>query len=328
MINRFIISPSFKSSFSAKNRLNDSKKPKKNRVQLSPTKIRCNEEVITKISKKNSKQIPPYYFIQDVLDKIHKYTIDFFSYLDSLTKKDKSPIANSFTKSYLIKQTRLFTILNAVQQAIQQNIYVTKRHIYYLDQHLFGSQNIVNALIKNLCLKVFGCTEQQLHVISAPKGFCSGEMSIQLGNKEVNFQSTLERIIPNLSVNNPNNVFGDFRIIIIVEKYTVFTKIRQSKWFQNKSNSILLITACGYPDKATKQFINYVSEKRKCEICCLVDFDAYGLDIYYNYIRKDKENTITVPVQLLLFDYLKTNFNSIESYHKLELTKRDLKKVC
>ena len=44
--------------------------------------------------------------------------------------------------------------------------------------------------------------------------------------------------------------------VIVVEKETVFQRILSLEWFQKISNATLLITACGYPDFASRDFVH------------------------------------------------------------------------
>jgi DNA topoisomerase VI subunit A len=49
----------------------------------------------------------------------------------------------------------------------------------------------------------------------------------------------------------------DLRAVIVVEKDTVFQRIMASQWFKdNYRDKILLMTAKGYPDYSSRDFLN------------------------------------------------------------------------
>ncbi|KAI8575270.1 hypothetical protein K450DRAFT_163169, partial [Umbelopsis ramanniana AG] len=44
-------------------------------------------------------------------------------------------------------------ILEIIYNALIQDVIITKRHIYYQDVELFGSQQAVDEVIENICYK-------------------------------------------------------------------------------------------------------------------------------------------------------------------------------
>ena len=76
---------------------------------------------------------------------------------------------------------------------------------------------------------------------------------------------------------------------IVVEKDTVFSRIKDSQWFiQQYQDNTLLMTAKGYPDFSSKQFLDLLLKRIGREglnIPCIYigDADPHGSDIYFQY---------------------------------------------
>ena len=78
----------------------------------------------------------------------------------------------------------------------------------------------------------------------------------------------------------------NLKAVIVVEKDTVFQRIMASSWFQdNYQDKILLMTAKGYPDYSSRDFLNQLMNKIGSIPCIyLGDADPYGTDIYFQYL--------------------------------------------
>lgn len=74
-----------------------------------------------------------------------------------------------------------------------------------------------------------------------------------------------------------------FNWVLVVEKESFFVSLL-SRGFFKYFPDCLLVTAKGYPDYTTKEFLRKIKEKiPRLNFYYMGDFDAYGLDIYLNY---------------------------------------------
>jgi DNA topoisomerase VI subunit A len=71
--------------------------------------------------------------------------------------------------------------------------------------------------------------------------------------------------------------------VIVVEKDTVFQRIMGSQWFhESYVDSVLLMTAKGYPDYSSRDFLNsLLSRAQRVPFVYIGDADPYGADIYF-----------------------------------------------
>ncbi|EAL49301.1 DNA topoisomerase, putative [Entamoeba histolytica HM-1:IMSS-B] len=267
---------------------------------------------------------------QFVLDKIQTFLLEFISSLNCITTNKKFVGTSMFIRDHsLIKIAQVFMVLKVIQEATLLNISVTKRHIYYLDKNLFKHQRVVDEIVKKLSEKVFHLPKEDFHIVAAQKSFFCGNITMVRETKTTQITPEKETVIPLISTMKNTQIKTTATHILIVEKYTVFSQIIKTSWFSMNKNNILIITACGFPDSATKYFINLlISSNQQIKLCCMVDFDPFGLDIFNNYIRLDREYPILSPIRLLFFNYIQQSINNIPSSSKIPLSLIDQKKVC
>ena len=113
-----------------------------------------------------------------------------------------------------------------------------------------------------------------------------------LAGRALCFLENTEQIVDHISIpSDPvkqqkllQMICQNLRGVIIVEKDTVFQRILTSKWFERYENDTLLVTAKGYPDYSTKQFLdNLLRLESHCSIPIVYigDADPFGTDIYF-----------------------------------------------
>ncbi|PVG00950.1 DNA topoisomerase IV, alpha subunit [Serendipita vermifera] len=158
---------------------------------------------------------------------------------------------------------QLLGVVRFILEALQTNVPVTKRDIYYRDVALFQKQANVDTLVDDLAATL-GVTRHDLNVRASSKGlFCGSALSIRLrdntmiaGHDNQAFQSPFGEDIEGLIVDE------DIRWVLLVEK-------------EGK----------GYPDVATRQLVHKLSIglPERIPIFALVDADPYGIDIMACY---------------------------------------------
>ncbi|KAL7896699.1 Spo11/DNA topoisomerase VI subunit A [Trichoderma sp. TUCIM 5745] len=79
---------------------------------------------------------------------------------------------------------RVLLILQLAHDALVSGIVLTKRHIFYQHQELFGSQRTVDRLVDSLALAL-GIHRDELNIVASSKGVFSGSLSIRLQDDRV-----------------------------------------------------------------------------------------------------------------------------------------------
>jgi len=83
----------------------------------------------------------------------------------------------------------------------------------------------------------------------------------------------------------------DVRFVVVVEKETVFSQLYQMNWFLHDPCK-LLVTAKGYPDFATRQFLTLLATNPEIRMLYIGDADPFGADIFFQYLFGSLRNAI------------------------------------
>ncbi|ORY72153.1 Spo11/DNA topoisomerase VI subunit A [Pseudomassariella vexata] len=191
------------------------------------------------------------------------------------------------------KFTALLQILHCIHEALVSGRIVTKRNIYYHNPDLFCSQAYVDQLVDDIAF-TFGVGRDALNVRAASKGLVAG------GNFDIIGQDHHGVPIPHTSSLDGVD-FHSSRWILVIEKEATFRSLVASRYFElSAAGPGILITAKGYPDLATRQFLHLVqSSYPHIPIHALVDFDPDGLAIMRTYKHGsrslDHEENVTLP---------------------------------
>ena len=172
---------------------------------------------------------------------------------DSATKDNFDPI--SFTLQQTDFQTKhisltqnpyhfhkLLVVLSQLdlQAANQQKL--NKRAVYYTLLKHIHSTGELDDLLTDACY-MLGATREQLGVTASAKGLISGEITAEL---DVDYLQ-----IPAVYTRDLGDKFSGVTKVLVVEKDTLFQRILPLI----RDPELLLVTAKGYPDYATRQFL-------------------------------------------------------------------------
>ncbi|KAH6652542.1 Spo11/DNA topoisomerase VI subunit A [Truncatella angustata] len=165
------------------------------------------------------------------------------------------------------------------------------RHIYYQHPDLFGTQSYVNQLVDDVAF-TFGVSRDALNIVAASKGLVAGGPFDVPGHHGVSVPhtSTLEGID-----------IREIQWILIIEKEATFRSLAAARYFETSAAGPgLLVTAKGYPDLATRQFLHFIHHQHHCaSVHALVDFDPDGISIMRTYKRGSRslqhEENVTIP---------------------------------
>ena len=108
---------------------------------------------------------------------------------------------------------------------------------------------------------------------------------------------------------------GTFQFVLIVEKETVFFRLRESAFCQ--PHQCLLVTGKGYPCLSTRHFLDRVHTYfPHVPMYCLVDADVYGADIFCRYkfgSRRQPREAAVALTELQLLGLHLSHFDSLSA---------------
>ncbi|KAK7209040.1 hypothetical protein V2G26_016218 [Clonostachys chloroleuca] len=150
------------------------------------------------------------------------------------------------------KFTRVLLILQLSHDALVSNEILTKRHIFYQNQELFGTQARVDELVDCLALTL-GIGREDLNIVATSKGLVAGQATVYLKD--------------------------------VIEKDAVFRSLVSTQFWRTSAAGLgLLVTGKGYPDLLTWSFLHIIQRSNpNVPILVLVDYDPDGVNILRCY---------------------------------------------
>ncbi|KAM7204702.1 Spo11/DNA topoisomerase VI subunit A [Naviculisporaceae sp. PSN 640] len=202
----------------------------------------------------------------------------------------------------LKKFEAMFRLIELVHEALLSGTLITKRSIYYQNLEIFTSQVMVDDMVDNLAFTL-GVGRDDLNIVATAKGLLAGPIDIKTRDGTVIDCGTsgctgiLLPWINSLAAVN----FRSVRWLLVIEKEATFRTLVSSEYHLNsKAGHGVLVTAKGYPDLATRRFLNAIHSIRpQLPIFGLVDFDPHGISIFRTYQTSSRqlrhEESATVP---------------------------------
>ncbi|KAI0123346.1 Spo11/DNA topoisomerase VI subunit A [Xylariales sp. AK1849] len=188
--------------------------------------------------------------------------------------------------------TALLQVLYLCHEALITGNIITKRNIYYQNPSLFGNQAYVDHLVDDIAF-TFGVGRDFLNIVAASKGLITGgPFDPGQDNHGVPIPQTR-----NLDDTDLRSV----RWILVIEKEATFRSLAATRYFEiSAAGPGIIVTAKGYPDLATRQFLHSVhSACPRIPIQALVDFDPDGIAIMRIFKLGSKgldhEGNATIP---------------------------------
>ncbi|KAI9271829.1 Spo11/DNA topoisomerase VI subunit A [Phascolomyces articulosus] len=199
---------------------------------------------------------------------------------------------------------RRLKVLEIIHESIVNNVFVSKRDIYYRDITLFENQQTVDKIITGWS-QYFNVPRSCLNVTASSKGLIYGAAYITLKNNktidctaDVNTDDTFcsdEQGVLIPPINQIASVVSVAEFVLVIEKEASFRQLVSSGFAGMFPNGIL-ITGRGYPDIATRHLLKYLATQyRKMPIFAFVDYDPYGLDIYSVYKWGSRTQAFDAP---------------------------------
>ncbi|KAI9647676.1 endodeoxyribonuclease [Ciborinia camelliae] len=178
------------------------------------------------------------------------------------------------------KFSALLRILELSHEALVTGNIITKRDMYYRDPELFTKQTIVDRFVDDIAYTL-GMKRDALNVMAAAKGLVAGSFAIRRRNKSVMDYSsaTDSQLVPwikeieGIDLSHVKWIMATFR-----------TLTERRYWECSIAGKGILLTAKGYPDIQSRQFLHYLGKHYPLiPIYALVDFDPDGIGIMSTY---------------------------------------------
>lgn len=194
----------------------------------------------------------------------------------------------------VVDTTRLAKVMEKTNEALEKDIHVTKREIFYADPLLFGKeQKNSDKSIEDMSA-MLGCIRNSTHIVASAKGACIGRLKIRDSGDEIDCQKMGSggwSITPMLD--KVEIVESDAEFILVVEKDAALIRLSESKWWNDYP--CIILTGKGVADIATRMFLRRLSKELQLPVFCLVDSDPYGHYIYSVYLRGSKRLSYESP---------------------------------
>ncbi|KAI8944118.1 Spo11/DNA topoisomerase VI subunit A [Xylaria longipes] len=184
------------------------------------------------------------------------------------------------------KFTALLQILHLSHEALVAGTVITKRAIYYQNPELFGSQQYVNELVDDIAF-TFGLGRDALNIVAASKGLVAGAISVTISTGSIfhcNSGDCQGVLLPDVRAITGVNL-GAIKWLLVIEKEATFRGLVASRFHETATvGPGVLITAKGYPDLSTRQFLHKLhTASPTLPMYGLVDFDPDGVKIMLTY---------------------------------------------
>ncbi|KAI9989330.1 hypothetical protein PInf_019608 [Phytophthora infestans] len=201
------------------------------------------------------------------------------------------------------RYTGIWLILQTAHALLAENKTATQRDVYYLHPFFKGQNEADEAILD--AGSILGIPRGSMNIVAATKGCFTGDISIlrngnwrQFGSgEEVSITHELLQIKPHdmyvIYVANASELMEEdylvpllFRrsnatCILVIEKDGIFNRLREDKFFETVPS--ILITGRGFPDLATRAFVNLLSNALGIPVLGLCDCNPFGLSIMLTY---------------------------------------------
>ncbi|KAB8304012.1 hypothetical protein EYC80_005362 [Monilinia laxa] len=230
------------------------------------------------------------------------------------------------------KFSALLRILELSHEALVTGNIITKRDMYYRDPELFTKQVIVDRFVDDIAYTL-GLKRDALNVMAAAKGLVAGSLVIKRRNKStMDYSSAAEsQLMPWVKEIEHIDLVQVKWVLVIEKEVATFRTLAEKRyWDSSIAGKGILLTAKGYPDTQSRQFLHYLEKHFPLiSIYALVDFDPDGIGIMSTYkhgsaaLAHENENLSVPSICWLGLKSTDMMQGAEENEGLLKLTKRD-----
>uniref|UniRef100_A0A182WFZ1 DNA topoisomerase (ATP-hydrolyzing) n=1 Tax=Anopheles minimus TaxID=112268 RepID=A0A182WFZ1_9DIPT len=174
-------------------------------------------------------------------------------------------------------------ILATIYQLLATGTSCTKRELYYLHLELAQTPAFTYAVLDDITALLDADT-WEMNVFNTSKGLIAGPMVLTLSDGQT-IDCRINRWgtpVP-LDVSSVIELQLTAKLVLVVEKDTVFKRLLEDGIFDKFPDTLVLITAKGYPDVSTRLLLKKISDWSKAPIYALMDADPHGIEIFCVY---------------------------------------------
>ncbi|XP_028391088.1 meiotic recombination protein SPO11-like [Dendronephthya gigantea] len=230
------------------------------------------------------------------------------------------------------KYAKTLKILRIAHGLLQENVYSTKREIYYNDVPFFGNQATVDHIVDDISC-MFNLPRHALHILACSKGYVSGKLSFREhdGNL-IDCNVNPNGILIPTHIHGIYNICSDAKAILVVEKDATYQRLLDDDILE-KLYPIIMITGKGFPDLNTRVLVKRLWESLEIPVLALVDTDPHGVEIMCVYrfgsmSQSYDTDNLAVP-SMRWIGVLPSDLErlSINKEAQIPLTEQDRKKI-
>ena len=197
------------------------------------------------------------------------------------------------------ERNAIFLVTDCCHELLKSGTSTTIREVYYFYVTFFCNQNECNNAIRDLasCLSV---SRSDLGLVASPNGWFCGCIDLYR-QRENNSNNNGEmeggqELVPILNgreldmhgmpitlqlkthiVQSP-----DAKCILVIEKEGIYLRLSQDKFFLQYYGCIL-VTGKGFPDLATRSWVQHLQQSLKLPVYGLCDCNPYGISVLQTF---------------------------------------------
>ncbi|XP_058065682.1 meiotic recombination protein SPO11 [Anopheles bellator] len=195
-------------------------------------------------------------------------------------------LSQELQKGKRVAKHRLLLIvrmLATIYQLLTTGTSCTKREFYYLHLDLAQTSACCYAALADACA-LLEVDAWEVNVFNTAKGLVAGPLLLTLDSGQ-----TIDCCSARWGTSVPLNVASitklqcTAKVVLVVEKDTVFKRLLEDGIVETFANTVLLVTAKGYPDVSTRLLLRKIVESADIPVCGLMDADPHGMEIFCVY---------------------------------------------
>jgi DNA topoisomerase VI subunit A len=179
--------------------------------------------------------------------------------------------------------TSIVLVASFCHDLLQSHRTTTTREVYYYYVTHFRNQAECNKAIWDLA-GVLNVPRSSLGLYASPKGWCCGclELYNQDGDLIWNGRALDVHGMAITMHSQKASIRSDAKCIIVIEKEGVYNRLSEDKFFLDYYPCIL-VTGKGFPDVATRQWVQHLQRELQLPVCGLCDGNPYGISVLNTY---------------------------------------------
>lgn len=287
------------------------------------------------------------WFIEDLLTKLGEKTMPDIQLKNrrswaNVTFKDNVGVSMNMNgpetsiklnaRNSVQKYATTLKIVGIAYRLLQEDIYSTKRDIYYSDVSFFACQAVVDRAVDDISC-MFNIPRHSLHILACSKGYVTGQLSFREHDGNfINCTANPNGILVPSHIHSIYDIRSDAKAILVVEKDATYQRLLDDNILE-KLKPIIMVTGKGFPDLNTRLLVKRLWESLEIPVLALVDADPYGVEIMCVYrfgsmSQSHDADNLTVS-SMRWIGVLPSDLErlSIDKDAQIPLTEQDRKKI-